>query len=116
MRVLDFGIAKVDAEGADPMKLTATGVPLGTPAYMAPEQWWGSGVSAPTDQYALGAMFFEMLAGRPPFASNQYAELVQLHVHGAPPALGDVGVVAPAAVEALLAASSPSPPPIASPR
>jgi serine/threonine-protein kinase len=110
VRVLDFGIAKLETEGAEPMKLTATGVPLGTPAYMAPEQWWGSGVSAPTDQYALGAMLFEMLSGRPPFVSNQYAELLQLHVHEPPPALHEVGVTVPEPIEALLARLLAKPP------
>ena len=105
VRVLDFGIAKVETAepGAEPMKLTATGVPIGTPAYMAPEQWWGTGVSARTDQYALGAMLFEMLAGRPPFASQQFAELLQAHVHQPPPALSDAGVAVSPAVEALVA-------------
>jgi serine/threonine-protein kinase len=105
VRVLDFGIAKIDADGlgADPMKLTATGIPLGTPAYMAPEQWWGAGVSARTDQYALGAVLFEMLAGHPPFASQKYAELVHLHVHEAPPTLAASGVSVPAAFEAFVA-------------
>ncbi len=105
VRVLDFGIAKLDlVEGAaDPMKLTGTGVPIGTPAYMAPEQWWASGITARTDQYALGAMLFEMLSGRSPFAGQPYAELVQSHVNAPPPALAAVGVAVSAAVEAFVA-------------
>ena len=105
VRVLDFGIAKVDTLGPGdaPMKLTGTGVPLGTPAYMAPEQWWAAGITARTDQYALGVMLFEMLAGRAPFASQAFAELVHQHVHEPPPRLGDVGAAAPEAVEALVA-------------
>ena len=105
IRVLDFGIAKVETPDpdAEPMKLTATGVPIGTPAYMAPEQWWATGVSARTDQYALGAMLFEMLAGRPPFVSPQFVELAQLHVNQPPPALAAVGVAASEPVEALVA-------------
>jgi tRNA A-37 threonylcarbamoyl transferase component Bud32 len=105
VKVLDFGIAKVDTvdPGDEPMKLTATGVPLGTPAYMAPEQWWAAGVTAQTDQYALGVMLFEMLAGRPPFASQSFAELVHQHVHDPPPRLADVDAAVPEAVEALAA-------------
>ncbi len=105
VRVLDFGIAKVDGggRGDEPMKLTATGVPLGTPAYMAPEQWWAAGVTARTDQYALGVMLFEMLAGRAPFTSQSYAELIHRHVHDPPPRLADAGVAVPEAVEALAA-------------
>jgi serine/threonine protein kinase len=105
VRVLDFGIAKVEEPepGAEPMKLTATGVPLGTPAYMAPEQWWATGITTRTDQYAFGAMLFEMIAGRPPFDSRQFAELVHLHVHEKPPSLAEVGAPVPEAVEALVA-------------
>ena len=104
VRVLDFGIAKREQpDGDEAVKLTAAGAPLGTPAYMAPEQWWGAGVTARTDQYALGAMLFEMLAGRPPFPSQRFAELLQQHVHEPPPTLASAGVAAPAAVEALVA-------------
>jgi tRNA A-37 threonylcarbamoyl transferase component Bud32 len=103
VRVLDFGIAKIEEPLVDePMKLTATGTPLGTPAYMAPEQWWGTGVTARTDQYALGAMLYEMLAGRPPFPSQSFAELVQQHVHEPPPPLSTAGVEVPEAVQALV--------------
>ena len=103
-RVLDFGIAKMEQpDDAVPMRLTATGIPLGTPAYMAPEQWWGADITARTDQYALGAMLFETLVGRPPFTSQSFAELVHQHVHEPPPSLASAGVTAPPAVEALVA-------------
>ena len=99
VRVLDFGIAKVvDTVEGEPMKLTATGVPLGTPAYMAPEQWWGTGVSARTDQYALGIVIHELITGRPPFTSQSFAELVQQHVHEQAPLMAG----APDAVQALV--------------
>jgi tRNA A-37 threonylcarbamoyl transferase component Bud32 len=104
VRLLDFGIAKVQAteEGDAPMKLTATGVPIGTPAYMSPEQWWCQDITARTDQYALGVMLFEALAGRPPFASAQFVELVQQHVHEPPPRLSDVGIAVAPAIQGLL--------------
>ncbi len=104
-RVLDFGLAKVE-EGHDEepvAKLTQTGVPMGTPAYMAPEQWWGQAASPATDQYALGAMLFESCAGRPPFGSQQFVQLLNQHLHDAPPRLADVGVAVPEGVEALIA-------------
>jgi serine/threonine protein kinase/biopolymer transport protein ExbD len=105
VRVLDFGIAKVQAtdDAPDLAKLTATGTPIGTPAYMAPEQWWCEGVEARTDQYALGILLFEMLSGQRPFPSQQFVDLVQKHLHEAPPKLSDVGVTASEAVEALVA-------------
>ncbi|MBI2898464.1 MAG: serine/threonine protein kinase [Deltaproteobacteria bacterium] len=102
-RVLDFGLAKV-AEAPDGQeKLTQTGTPMGTPPYMAPEQWWGSGVDARTDQYAFGAVLFEMIAGRPPFVATKWVELVQKHLHEAPPTLGEAGAPVPSDVEALVA-------------
>ncbi len=68
-KVSDFGLAKLTAEpGA---QLTGTGMVVGTPAYMAPEQAGGGGViGPPADVYSLGAMLFELLAGRPPFPGD----------------------------------------------
>ncbi len=85
-RVLDFGLAKVEAKAED-VQLSVTGAPMGTPLYMAPEQWWGKGVNARTDQYALGAMLFEMLEGKPPFTSGTYVALLHQHLHDDPPSL-----------------------------
>jgi serine/threonine protein kinase/Tfp pilus assembly protein PilF len=65
--VVDFGIAKALAD-TDLERLTSTGLALGTPAYMSPEQATGGGVDARTDQYSLATMLYEMLAGEPPFS------------------------------------------------
>ena len=66
VKVIDFGLAKASfLQG-----LTATGLILGTPEYMAPEQVRGLGCDARTDLYALGAVAYHMLAGRPPFAGE----------------------------------------------
>jgi serine/threonine-protein kinase len=82
-KITDFGIAKVlTAETSD----TTTGVVLGTPAYMAPEQARGSGEVGPAaDVYALGAILYEMLTGRPPFRGATPLETLDL-VRGAEPA------------------------------
>src|SRR5262249_22615029 len=66
VKLLDFGIARV--EGADAEHLTTTGLLLGTPAYMAPEQARpGGGVSPRTDVYGLGAVLYHALTGSVPF-------------------------------------------------
>ena len=79
--VADFGIARALSEVAGE-SLTATGALLGTPAYMSPEQTEGGIVDGRTDQYALGCVVYEMLAGEPPFRgpSAQAVLAQQLHV------------------------------------
>jgi serine/threonine-protein kinase len=68
VKVLDFGLSRVmDAPGT---QLTQTGVIMGTPAYMAPEQAQGSGVDHRTDIYGVGAVMFVALTGRPPFEAE----------------------------------------------
>lgn len=78
----DFGIAKMLA-GAT--RLTATGNVLGTPAYMAPEQWRGDPVDARTDIYALGIMLYEMVLGQLPFQGDTPYTLMYKHFNDAPP-------------------------------
>jgi tRNA A-37 threonylcarbamoyl transferase component Bud32 len=66
VRVIDFGVAKV----ATLSGLTMTGVVMGTPEYMAPEQMRGKDVDGRSDLYSLGAVVFHMLAGKPPFTGD----------------------------------------------
>lgn len=84
--VCDFGVAK--AFGSLP--LTQTGRALGTPAYMSPEQCFGKTLDGRSDQYALAALTFECLAGRPPFVAGSVGEYVQLHCTADPPRLTEV--------------------------
>jgi hypothetical protein len=77
--VMDFGLAK----GLGAADLTATGMTVGTPQYMSPEQCSGTDVSPATDQYALGAVAYEMLTGHPPFVADNVATLVKRHLFDA---------------------------------
>jgi serine/threonine-protein kinase len=79
----DFGIAKIMAE----TRLTRTGTSMGTPAYMSPEQAQGKPVDHRADLYALGIMFYEMLAGSLPFEADTPLSLLHLHVTKEPPPL-----------------------------
>jgi serine/threonine protein kinase len=77
----DFGIAKI-LEG---VQLTATGMSMGTPDYMAPEQVHGETVSAQTDVYALGVVFFEMITNVLPFSADTPVAVLLKHVSDEPP-------------------------------
>ncbi len=72
VKVLDFGISKL--AGVD-IQLTATGVVLGTPVYMAPEQLKGGKLDGRCDQYALACLLYEMIEGAPPFEAEDYPAL-----------------------------------------
>lgn len=82
--VLDFGIAKV----AQSPTTTLSGTAIGTPTYMSPEQCRGQPATAASDQYALGMVAYELLAGRPAFVSESTFGLIYAHVQEAPPPLG----------------------------
>ena len=78
--VTDFGIAKVaESEG-----LTVTGSTIGTPAYMSPEQCSGQVLTTAADQYSLGAVAYELLTGKVPFAAETAIGLMFHHVHTPP--------------------------------
>ncbi len=83
VKVLDFGVAKV--QGPSDGSQTATGLVVGTPQYMAPEQARAVGVDARTDIYALGLILYEMLAGRAAFIAETPSMLIVKQVTEAPP-------------------------------
>ena len=99
VKVLDFGLARpVDSalvEDVTHSRLTRSGVVVGTPQYMSPEQVYGTDMDARTDVFAAGAIVFEMLAGRPAFSGRTIVEVLYATLHEHPPALtGSPAVVA----------------------
>ncbi|HSD65639.1 MAG TPA: protein kinase, partial [Vicinamibacteria bacterium] len=99
LRLVDFGLARpVSAEGTDAVatetNLTRTGMIVGTPRYMAPEQVRGEALDGRTDLFAVGAILFEMLAGRPAFAGRTAVEVLHATLYEQPPALSGSPAVA----------------------
>lgn len=101
VKLADFGVARDEDASA-----TRTGMTLGTPAYMAPEQLAGAPASAASDTYALGVMLFELLAGRRPHQAATLGELLKATASQPPASLARVRPDLPptvvAAVEHLL--------------
>ncbi len=104
-KVLDFGISKI--RGSQTVKTNAATM-LGTPQYMAPEQALGhhDEVNARTDVFALGAMVYEMLAGRPAFLGQTIPEVVFKVVYEDPTPVGEVAQVPPGVADAIMRAMS----------
>ncbi|MEM6285445.1 MAG: protein kinase, partial [Chloroflexota bacterium] len=81
--IVDFGIAKFAEETS---RITGTGIAVGTPTYMAPEQWRGDSVRPATDQYALAGVAYYMLTGKPPFNAPNMMLMMRQHTQEiAPP-------------------------------
>ena len=73
---MDFGLAKERKAGGELEKLTATGIILGTPEFMSPEQLRGKPLDARTDVYSLSLMTYEMLTGKLPFEGRTQQEMM----------------------------------------
>jgi serine/threonine-protein kinase len=110
IKLLDFGIAKLAGEPGQASNVTRTGVVIGTPTYMAPEQCRGVAVDHRVDLYALGCIVFELCVGQPPFVGEGTGDVIGAHIHVPPPTLAALGVAAPPEVEALLARLLAKPP------
>jgi len=100
--VSDFGIARgISAAGGE--KLTATGVSVGTPIYMSPEQAAGRGpVDGRSDIYSLGCVLYEMLAGEPPFTGPTTESVRHQHFVAEPPRVTAMRGTVPASIEAVI--------------
>ena len=104
VKILDFGVAKLAGDIAGPAPATQPGTILGTPIYMSPEQCGGAGrVDQRSDVYSLGCIFFEMLAGRPPFVAASPSDYMVAHMLQPAPAPSSVQPGIPAALDDLVA-------------
>ena len=84
VKVLDFGIAKVLGQEAEGKGLTQSGMVVGTPEYMSPEQGWGQPVDHRGDIYAVGVIMFELLTGKIPFSGTTMMEILNRHMFEVP--------------------------------
>ncbi|MFB8139985.1 serine/threonine-protein kinase [Streptomyces parvus] len=98
--VLDLGVASV--LDTDTTRLTHTGSPIGSPAYMAPEQAMGGAVGPYTDLYALGVLLHELVSGDVPFAGSTALGVLHRHLYEAPVPVRQKRPEAPVALEALV--------------
>jgi len=91
IKLLDFGLAKLMPEMGKAAFVTNTGVMIGTPEYMSPEQARGQAVDYRTDVYALGIVMFELLTGERPFPTMGDAFMtLQMHAEEIPPSIGSL--------------------------
>jgi serine/threonine protein kinase len=97
-KILDFGIAKligVGETGDLDDKLTQAGVAFGTPIYLSPEQAVGDPADPRSDLYSVTVMLFEMIAGQPPFYSEDKLQILAMHTSRLPPRLSDIAPYIP---------------------
>jgi len=89
--LIDFGFATFEGSA----KLTLQGTVVGSLTYIAPERLLGNPVDARADIYAIGVIFYELLAGGPPFAAEDDFDLIDMHVNHEPPSLAEIGLPGP---------------------
>jgi eukaryotic-like serine/threonine-protein kinase len=90
VKVADFGLSRCFAGDPQPLNLTQSGVTMGTPLYMAPEQVEGKTVDPRTDIYSFGVTCYHLLAGQPPFRGQTAFEVALQHVQTEPVPLSEV--------------------------
>lgn len=111
VKIFDFGLAKLRSSSLPPDAVagrefrTQSGMVLGTPTHMAPEQCRGaSAIDGKADVYSLGVMLFEMLVGHPPFVGQSVGELISMHLRDKPPSLRKLDRTIPPGLADLVAA------------
>ncbi|MFD9433913.1 protein kinase [Streptomyces sp. NPDC060002] len=101
VKVMDFGIARAMQSGVTSM--TQTGMVVGTPQYLSPEQALGRAVDARSDLYSVGIMLFQLVTGRLPFEADSPLAIAYAHVQEEPVAPSSINRALPPAVDALIA-------------
>jgi serine/threonine protein kinase len=96
-RIMDFGIARLQSS-----KVTRTGLMVGTPAYMAPEQITNSQASAASDIFSLGAVMYELLTGRKPFEGESLQSVFYKIVSSSPPDITTISSSLPASLNTIV--------------
>ncbi len=102
VKVADFGLSRCFAEDPQPTHLTQSGVTMGTPLYMSPEQVEGKAVDPRTDIYSFGVTCYHLLAGQPPFRGQSAFEVALQHVQQEPVPLAQIRPDLPAELCALV--------------
>lgn len=100
--VMDFGLAKQRKAGADVAKLTQTGIVLGTPEFMSPEQIRGKPLDGRSDIYAIGVLAFEMFTGQLPFGGKNAQETMLARLRGQPTSIRTLRADLPARLDAVI--------------
>ncbi len=98
-KIMDFGIARIAASDVK----TQTGVLMGSPKYMSPEQVQGRGADPRSDLFSLGVVLYEMLVGAPPFSGEDVGALMYNVAHATPPAPSAVNAAVPRMVDLIVA-------------
>lgn len=99
VKVVDFGLASMEHPES---RLTRTGILLGTPTYMAPEQVRARTIDARTDIYSLGVIMYELFTGKPPYIADDPMAVLFQHVEGNPKPPRTIKADIPPAVEAII--------------
>ncbi len=102
-KLLDFGIAKLIGDPAGTHR-TRTGVPMGTPYYMSPEQCRGDKIDHRTDIYSLGVVTHQLLTGRLPLTADSFMQVMMKHITAEPPRVSEICPELPPALDACVLA------------
>jgi eukaryotic-like serine/threonine-protein kinase len=101
VKLLDFGVARLTIDRPKELR-TRSGLTVGTPTYMSPEQATASEIDARSDLYAIGVLTFEMITGQPPFVGAGYGDVMLMHVNDPPPRLSSRRADVPSWLDAVV--------------